>query len=107
MRTERRTDTPDEADSRFSQTFELFMYFVCQLQYRQLQYGNDTQEFLSTTSYCSFIQHTALIPTNPPADHTVLDRLTSYILCTFLLQYTSCVMLSISSYEHPYGNPAT
>ena len=53
MRTERRTDTPDDADSHFSQTFELLIYFVCQLQYRQLQYRHDTQPVLSTTSYCS------------------------------------------------------
>jgi len=50
MQTERQTDTTDEADSRFSQTFELLLYFVC-----QLQYIHDTQDVLSTTSSCSFL----------------------------------------------------
>jgi len=36
-----------------------------------------------------FPQHTSLKATNPPANHTVLDKLTSYILCTFLFQDTS------------------
>jgi len=49
-----------------------------------------------------FPQHTALKTTNPLADHTVLERLKSYILCTFLFQETSCVMLSSSSYKHPF-----
>ena len=54
-----------------------------------------------------FPHHTALKATNPPSDHTVLDRVKSYIFCTFLLQYTSCVMLFITSYEYPYINPGT
>ena len=54
-----------------------------------------------------FPQHTALKANNPPADHTLLDRLTSYILCTVLFHNTSCVMLSISSYKLPYGTPST
>jgi hypothetical protein len=37
----------------------------------------------------------------------VLHRLTSYILCTFPFQDTSCVMLSIPSYKHPYVTPFT
>ena len=52
-------------------------------------------------------QLTALKATNPPADHTLLDRLTSIILCNFLFQDMSCVMLSISSYKHPYVTPLT
>ena len=54
-----------------------------------------------------FPQHTALKTTKPPADRTLLDRLTRYILCIFLFQYTSCVILSISSYKRPYITPPT
>ena len=54
-----------------------------------------------------FPHHTALKATNPSANHTLLDRLIRYILCTFLFQYTSCVMLSISSCKHPYINLST
>jgi len=54
-----------------------------------------------------FPHHTALKATKPQTNNTVLDRLTRYILCTFLFQYTSCVMLSISSYKHPNTNSST
>jgi hypothetical protein len=52
-------------------------------------------------------QQAAVKATIQPADRTVLDRLTSYILCTFLFQDTSCVILSISFYKHPYITPLT
>jgi len=55
----------------------------------------------------NFPHHTALKATNPSADHILLDRLTSYILCTFLFHDTSCVMLSKSSYKHSYVAPPT
>ena len=54
-----------------------------------------------------FSHHTALNATNPPTDHILLERLKSYILCTFLSDETSCVTLSISSYKHPYVIPLT
>jgi hypothetical protein len=43
-----------------------------------------------------FPHHTTLKATNTPTVHTLLGRLTSYILGTFLFQDTSCVMLYIS-----------
>ena len=42
-----------------------------------------------------FPQQEDLKVTNPPADHNLFCRLTSYILCTFPFQDTSCFMLSI------------
>jgi hypothetical protein len=54
-----------------------------------------------------FPQQTALKTTNSPAHHTLLDRLTSYILWLFPFQDTSCVMLSTSPYKHPYVTPLT
>jgi len=84
--------------------------------HRQLQYRHNTQTVaIQTWNTASsmhkillhFRQHTALNATNPPADRILFHRLTSYILFIFLFQHTSCVMLSISSYVHPYVTPPT
>ena len=54
-----------------------------------------------------FPLHTALKATNPPGDHTLSARLKFYILCNFLFQDTSCVLLSISFYKQPFVTPLT
>jgi len=82
----------------------------------QLQYRHNTQTVAIQTWHTDssmhkillqFRQHTGLNATNPPADRILLHKLTSYILFIFLFQHTSCVMLCISSYEHPYVTPPT